>query len=425
MRVFSGKPFYFGLPYAIIPAMKDFRTELLGNFISYTVFDTMSEPEMVGKKRPTTDGQRTFLEFLEKCLNRMGLETRLEDDWVLKGVLKGSKTDPPIGFMAHVDTASDVMGNGVKANVIDYEGGDIILDSGLVIKAEENPDLARYIGSKIITSDGTTLLGSDDKAGIAIIMSAIGHLARHPEIPHPDIEVYFTPDEETGSGMDEFPYSEMHSSVCYTIDGGREGEIETECFNAATVTVRVSGVSIHLGSARGIMVNALTILSQIASCLPQAESPEATDGRYGYYCPLEISSTGDAGEMKIYVRDHDEEIFNFRIEAVKKLSEAIAFIYKGKAEISVHVSYHNMASVNKRNPEAVDIIFEKAKELGIECYSQIIRGGTDGARLAEEMGISSPNIFTGGHNLHSLSEWVSLDAMNRAANLVLALAEGR
>ena len=129
--------------------------------------------------------------------------------------------------------------------------------------------------------------------------------------------------------------------------------------------------------------------------------------------------------MKIYVRDHDEEIFNFRIEAVKKLSEAIAFIYKGKAEISVHVSYHNMASVNKRNPEAVDIIFEKAKELGIECYSQIIRGGTDGARLAEEMGISSPNIFTGGHNLHSLSEWVSLDAMNRAANLVLALAEGR
>lgn len=330
-----------------------------------------------------------------------------------------------MAFMAHVDTSDDVMGNGVKAQVIEYEGGDISLPSGLVIKAEENPDLGCYVGTKIVTSDGTTLLGSDDKAGVAIIMSAIGYLARHPEVPHPDIEVYFTTDEETGAGMDGFPYDRMNACVCYTVDGSREGEIETECFNAATITVRVRGVSIHLGSARGVMVNALTILSQIASTLPQAESPEATDGRYGYYAPLDVRASAAEGEMQIFIRDHDEVAFNYRLDAVRRLVEAVAFIYKGKADVSVSVSYHNMADVNKKDPEAVEAIFAAARELGIDCYEEIIRGGTDGARIAECKGISAPNIFTGGHNLHSLSEWVSLEAMNKAANLVLRLAEGR
>ena len=405
--------------------MKDFKEELLNNFIFYTTFDTMSNPAMVGKSRPTTEGQKTLLKELEKELREMGLETTLGEEWVLRGFLKGNGKGKCLGFMAHVDTADDVMGDNVKAQVLDYEGGDITLPSGLVIKAEDNPELSKYVGTKIVTSDGTTLLGSDDKAGVAIIMSATKYLSTHPEISHPDIEVYFTPDEETGAGMDGFPYESMKCSVCYTIDGSREGEVETECFNAATVTVRVRGVSIHLGSARGVMVNALTILSQIASTLPQAESPEATDGRYGYYCPLEVRSTGTEGEMQIFIRDHDEEMFNFRIEAVKKLVDAIAFIYKGRADVDVHVSYHNMANVNKNDPSALDAVFKVAKELGIDCHAEIIRGGTDGARIAERMKISSPNLFTGGHNLHSLSEWVSIEAMNKAVNLVIGLAEGR
>ena len=405
--------------------MKDFREELLGNFIFYTRFDTMSIPAHVGIQRPTSEGQKELIKELESELRALGLSVEIEDNWALKGLLKGNKDGRCMAFMAHVDTSDDVMGNGVKAQVIEYEGGDISLPSGLVIKAEENPDLGCYVGTKIVTSDGTTLLGSDDKAGVAIIMSAIGYLARHPEVPHPDIEVYFTTDEETGAGMDGFPYDRMNACVCYTVDGSREGEIETECFNAATITVRVRGVSIHLGSARGVMVNALTILSQIASTLPQAESPEATDGRYGYYAPLDVMASAAEGEMQIFIRDHDEVAFNYRLDAVRRLVEAVAFIYKGKADVSVSVSYHNMADVNKKDPEAVEAIFAAARELGIDCYEEIIRGGTDGARIAECKGISAPNIFTGGHNLHSLSEWVSLEAMNKAANLVLRLAEGR
>ena len=405
--------------------MKDFREELLGNFIFYTRFDTMSIPAHVGIQRPTSEGQKELIKELESELRALGLSVEIEDNWALKGLLKGNKDGRCMAFMAHVDTSDDVMGNGVKAQVIEYEGGDISLPSGLVIKAEENPDLGCYVGTKIVTSDGTTLLGSDDKAGVAIIMSAIGYLARHPEVPHPDIEVYFTTDEETGAGMDGFPYDRMNACVCYTVDGSREGEIETECFNAATITVRVRGVSIHLGSARGVMVNALTILSQIASTLPQAESPEATDGRYGYYAPLDVRASAAEGEMQIFIRDHDEVAFNYRLDAVRRLVEAVAFIYKGKADVSVSVSYHNMADVNKKDPEAVEALFAAARELGIDCYEEIIRGGTDGARIAECKGISAPNIFTGGHNLHSLSEWVSLEAMNKAANLVLHLAEGR
>lgn len=405
--------------------MKDFREELLGNFIFYTRFDTMSIPAHVGIQRPTSEGQKELIKELESELRALGLSVEIEDNWALKGLLKGNKDGRCMAFMAHVDTSDDVMGNGVKAQVIEYEGGDISLPSGLVIKAEENPDLGCYVGTKIVTSDGTTLLGSDDKAGVAIIMSAIGYLARHPEVPHPDIEVYFTTDEETGAGMDGFPYDRMNACVCYTVDGSREGEIETECFNAATITVRVRGVSIHLGSARGVMVNALTILSQIASTLPQAESPEATDGRYGYYAPLDVRASAAEGEMQIFIRDHDEVAFNYRLDAVRRLVEAVAFIYKGKADVSVSVSYHNMADVNKKDPEAVEAIFAAARELGIDCYEEIIRGGTDGARIAECKGISAPNIFTGGHNLHSFSEWVSLEAMNKAANLVLRLAEGR
>lgn len=405
--------------------MKDFREELLGNFIFYTRFDTMSIPAHVGIQRPTSEGQKELIKELESELRALGLSVEIEDNWALKGLLKGNKDGRCMAFMAHVDTSDDVMGNGVKAQVIEYEGGDISLPSGLVIKAEENPDLGCYVGTKIVTSDGTTLLGSDDKAGVAIIMSAIGYLARHPEVPHPDIEVYFTTDEETGAGMDGFPYDRMNACVCYTVDGSREGEIETECFNAATITVRVRGVSIHLGSARGVMVNALTILSQIASTLPQAESPEATDGRYGYYAPLDVRASAAEGEMQIFIRDHDEVAFNYRLDAVRRLVEAVAFIYKGKADVSVFVSYHNMADVNKKDPEAVEAIFAAARELGIDCYEEIIRGGTDGARIAECKGISAPNIFTGGHNLHSFSEWVSLEAMNKAANLVLRLAEGR
>ncbi len=405
--------------------MKDFRDELIKNFVYYTTFDTMSNPGLLGKKRPTTEGQTVLLEELVRELKELGIEASLDPASVACGFIKGNTPGEAKAFMAHVDTADDVMGDGVKAIVHDYEGGDISLPSGIVLKEEDNPGLKKYKGSKIITSDGTTLLGSDDKAGIAIIMSAARYLVEHPEIKHPDIEIYFTPDEETGSGMYAFPYERVKAACCYTVDGSAEGKIETECFNAATLSVTVSGVSIHLGSARGVMVNALTILSQIASTLPQAESPEATDGRYGYYCAQNIKGTATEAGMQIFIRDHDEDAFKFRIEAVKKLVDAIAFIYKGKACVDVHISYYNMANGNKKGGEYVDARFKACESLGIDSSREIIRGGTDGARIADKLKISSPNIFTGGHNLHSLSEWLSVEAMNKSANLVLALMESR
>ncbi len=384
----------------------------------------MSDASMVEERRPSTYGQEELLRKLVQELEDIGLDAYYGKEGYVKGVLKGNCDGSAIAFMAHVDTASDVMGNGVKAVVHDYEGGDIGLSGSVVIKAEENGDLSRYIGSKIITSDGSTLLGADDKAGIAIIMSAVKFLSENKDIKHPDIEVYFTSDEETGCGMDGFPYDVIKAEACYTVDGEEEGLIETECFNAASLTIKVRGNSIHFGSARGKLVNAITVLSHIISAIPQAESPEATDSRYGYYGVDSISGSVVEAEASMLIRDHDLDIFNRRIEAVKKIASSIGFIYKAEVDVDVRVSYYNMANVNSRNPKAVERIFSAASRLGICVKESLIRGGTDGARIAENAGISSPNIYTGGHNLHSLREWVALDAMNSAANLVLEIAKG-
>ncbi len=402
--------------------MIDSKKQLSDRFIYYTTFDTMSDPSKSGVSRPTTSCQEVLLKELEKELKEMGLETYYGEEKVVMGKLKGNTNGKTIGFMAHVDTADDVEGNGVKAQSWkNYDGKDIELN-GLTLSVDENPALLKYVGSEIITSDGTTLLGSDDKAGVAIIMEAVKYLTEHPEIKRPDLEIYFTPDEETGSGMSMFPYSRLQSTCCYTVDGGNEGEVECECFNAASISVDIKGVSIHLGSARGIFVNAITIASQIVSSLPQAESPEATDGRYGYYCPLELTGTGTEAHLQIFIRDFDDESFQNRIDSTVKLVEAIGLIYKGKVETKVSVSYHNMACANKSNPKATEAIFASGEKLGIPLREEIIRGGTDGARLAET-GVACPNIFTGGHNLHSLKEWVAVDGMNTSMNLLLGIVD--
>ncbi len=380
----------------------------------------MSDPSMVGKKRPTTDGQTVLLKELKKEAEALGLEAYLGKESVVKVLLKGNTEAPTIGFMAHVDTADDVMGNGVKAQLIKYEGGDIVLPH-LTIKSDENSALARYIGSEIITSDGSTLLGSDDKAGVAIIFTAMEYLLAHPEIKHGDVEFYFTPDEETGSGMDQFPYEMSEAKAIYTVDGGDESEVEAECFNAASINLEIEGVSIHLGSARGVLVNALKIASAIAMALPQSESPEATDGRFGYYHVSDINGTHVKATETIIIRDFDNDSFFERIKTVEELAKTISATYKGQVKIETTISYRNMGAVNKEQPKAVEAIFEAARTLGLDIKSSLIRGGTDGARYAEAKGVPAPNLFTGGHNLHSLSEWVAVDAMNNSANLVLEI----
>ena len=403
--------------------MIKFNHSVRDRFIRYTTYDTMSDGNASGNRRPTTEGQEELLLVLKKELEELGLETYYGEEKVVMGVLKGNSSGTTIGFMAHVDTADDCNGNGVKAKVwSNYDGGVIELEDGVVLDPEKDKDLLLYKGKEIITSDGTSLLGSDDKAGVAIIMEALKYLVEHPEVKRPDIEVYFTPDEETGSGMDMFPYDRLKSKCCYTVDGEAEGEVELECFNAATVEILLKGVSIHLGSARGTMVNAVTMASHIVTSLPQAESPEATDGRYGYYCPLVLEGTATEAKLSVFIRDFDMEKFQHRIESVEKIVAAVEALYGGEIKANVSVSYHNMAEANKKNPGAIEAVYSASQKLGLAIREEIIRGGTDGARLAET-GVACPNLYTGGHNLHSLKEWIAVDAMSNSINLCLGIID--
>ncbi len=405
-----------------------FKEDILTRFLRYVQVDTMSDDRAVETKRPSTDGQWDLLHMLESELKELGVpEVHVDDNGIVIAKIPSNldKDVPAVGFMAHVDTADDVPGNGVKPRVIQrYEGGDIPLNEEYSIIAEENPELANYLGETLIVTDGTTLLGSDDKAGIAEIMSAVSYLMKNPEVKHPTINIIFTSDEETGAGMDNFPYEKIDCAYCYTVDGGKRYEIESECFNAATVTVGFEGVSYHLGAARGRMVNAVTMATAFINALPQAESPEATDGRYGYYCAHTIEGSIQHVDLTLYLRDFDLDILNRRIEALKSLATAIEALYAGgKVNLQAKHVYYNMAQIAEDKPFAMETLLKAGSALGFELRSEVIRGGTDGARMANEAGIPCPNIFTGGHNLHSRFEWAALPAMVDSTRLILKIIE--
>lgn len=405
-----------------------FERDLLERFLRYTKIDTMSDERAVQSRTPSTDGQWDLLHLLAQELKGLGIEDiYVGEEGVVIARLAATTTKevPTVAFMAHVDTADDVPGNGVKARVIEsYDGADIPLGGDVVLTVADNPALTEYVGETLVVTDGTTLLGSDDKAGVAEIMSAMQYLVEHPHIEHGPIEVIFTTDEETGAGMDNFPYERIRAQYCYTIDGGGRHEIESECFNAATVKVRFEGISYHLGMARGRLVNALTMAAFFVNALPQAESPEATDGRYGYYCAQTIEGTATAVDLTIYLRDFDLSVLNGRIDAIKALGSATEALYRGgRVTVEAKHVYYNMALIAQKKPFAMENLKLAGRELGFELTEQLIRGGTDGARMANEQDIPCPNIFTGGYNLHSVYEWAALPAMVDAANLIIKIAE--
>lgn len=401
-----------------------FKEEVLERFLRYTVIDTMSDESVADKKHPSTEGQWDLLRLLEKELRGMGL-TDVELDghgYLLARVPATDKGLDAIAFSSHVDTADDVEGNHVHPVVNDYKGGDIVLKNGLVLEVSKNPDLEQYKGSKIITSEGDTLLGCDDKGGISEIMTAVSYLVKHPEIRHGEIEILFSPDEETGFGMDFFDAKRLHSKAFYTVDGGERYSVELECFNAATVKVHFSGVSFHLGAARGRMVNALTMAASFINALPQAESPEATDGRYGYYCAQQANGNATDMDVTLYLRDFDYDNLLRRIEVLKSLGSAIEALYiGGKVTVDAKISYLNMGEEAKKSPKAVDAIFAAGKALGQPLEKQIIRGGTDGSRIAQMAEIPCPNLYTGGYNYHSRYEWAALNAMNDSVALIIGI----
>jgi tripeptide aminopeptidase len=405
---------------------ENIKDDLKTKFLKYTVVDTMSDEKLAETQHPSSKNQLDLIYLLQKDLE----ELKIEDITVGKeGVLVAHipatvENAPCIGLMAHVDTADDVEGNGVKPQVVEkYDGGDIILgESGRVIKKSENLELENYIGSTIFTSDGTTLLGADDKAGVCEIMAIAKLLVENPDIKHGEVEIIFTCDEETGCGMDAFPYERIHCDYCYTIDGGTRYEIESECFNASKVTIDFKGVSYHLGAARGKMVNALTMATTLVNSLPQAESPEATDNRYGYYCPLELNATNDEAHLVIYLRDFELSEIERRENVLKSLCKMVEQLYPGgKTDIKIKRQYFNMKEISNTNPKVLDSIYEAGRRLNQPLFESPIRGGTDGARMANEKGIPCPNIYTGGHNYHSYYEWCSLDAMQDAVKLILEI----
>ncbi len=396
---------------------------ILERFLRYVKIDTMSDPHVVDR-RPTSEGQLELLRLLEQELTAAGVKDIVFDPngyliARLPANLPRGRSVPTIGFMAHVDVADDVMGNGVKARVIEaYDGKDIVLNETYTLGVAENPTLLSYKGQSLVVTDGTTLLGGDNKAGVAILVALAERLMGPDASEHGEVELIFTTDEETGGGMDAFDVSQLKSRCCYTIDGGARGEIEAECFNAATVEVDFTGIPFHLGAARGRMVNSVTMAVTFLNSIPQAESPEATDGRYGYYCAEEISGSLAKTHVVLYLRDFDMAELERRVATLEQLAKTIEKLYPGgKVELNTKVVYQNMYDAIKKDPLIMEAIWEAGNKLDLELHEKIIRGGTDGARLAQ-MGIPAPNIFTGSHNLHSRYEWVAVPVMEEAALLI-------
>ncbi len=401
------------------------KNDLLERFLRYVRIETTSDPHK--KTIPSTSGQWDLLHLLEKELAEAGAESvSLDKNGYLIGkfpsTVSGGNT-PVIGLMAHVDTSSDVSGKGVQPQIIEnYDLSPVALgESGYVLSPEDYPDLLKHKGDTIITTDGTTLLGADDKAGVAEIMTALFWLKEHPGIPRAGVEVVFTPDEETGKGLDKFKAEWLSARCCYTIDGGEEGAIETECFNASGFEIDFQGKVIHPGSARGKLVNALSMASAFLEMVPGQESPEATDGRYGFYAPMEIEGTIDKVTVKGIIRDFEKEVLKRRAEALEFFGRAVEHKFPGgKVSVAIRKQYANMYEYIQKDPLVIEMLEDAVRAAGVTPSKRVIRGGTDGSRLSE-MGIPTPNVFTGGHNYHSRFEWVSLSTMKKTVEVITHL----
>lgn len=399
---------------------------LLERFLRYVRIDTTSDRH--SKSTPTTAGQLELARVLVEELEQLSVrDVELDEGGFLfahlESNLKGSAKQPPeIGFIAHLDTSDAAPGKDVDPRVHEkYDGKIIALKEGVVLDPEEFPELRSYSGQKIITADGRTLLGADDKAGLAEIMTAVEYLVNHPDLPHGEIGIYFTPDEEQGLSMQRFPIKKISAKYCYTFDGGEEGTIEAECFEGYKADLRFIGKSIHTGVARGKLVNAIEMAATFLGLLPGAESPQATDGRYGFYFPLEITGGIEETTLEIYLRDFEEQEVQRRAAVLESMARAVEAVFpRGRVEIKIEKQYANLHRFLRDVQEVLQHLEQAIRETGIEPVYKIIRGGTDGARLSE-LGVPTPNVFTGGHNFHSRQEWAAVPAMIRAVNTAVNL----
>jgi tripeptide aminopeptidase len=406
---------------------RELAPEALERFLRYARVDTQSDPH--SDTYPSTAKQLDLLRLLLEELRGLGLDdAELDEHSYVTATLPATvDTDTPaIGFLAHVDVFPGVPGDGVQPQVVRYEGGRLALpgDPTVALDPAESPKLSDHVGHELVTSDGTTLLGADDKGGVAEIMAAVSYLVRHPEIPHGPIRIGFTPDEEIGKGTDYFDLERFGAVAAYTLDGSTRGEIEDETFSALQTKVTFHGISTHTGTAKGRLVNALKVAARFLSSLPaETLSPETTEGREGFVHPDEIDGKTESVTVTLILRDHDWEKLQGHEQLVRRLADAAAAAYPGsRAELETAVQYRNMKEYLREHPRVVAAAQEAVRREGLEPRMEIIRGGTDGSRLSEK-GLPTPNLFTGGHDYHSRNEWICVADMGAAAAVIVRLAE--
>lgn len=399
---------------------------LLDRFLRYVAVDTQSDEN--SESQPSTEKQLVLLEMLRDELRALGLKAEL-DQWGYVMATLPSNLDhkaPAIGFIAHVDTSPDASGKDVKAQIIrDYDGGDIELKGvpGLALRVADFPELAGYKGQTIITTDGTTLLGADDKAGVAEIMNAVEYLVEHPEVKHPEVKIGFTPDEEIGRGVIKFDVARFGADYAYTMDGGAIGELEFENFNAAAATVKIQGRNIHPGYAKGKMKNAMLIGMEFNSLLPVEQRPEYTEGYEGFYHLIGFKGSVEQAELSYILRDHDLGLYEKRKETMLRCAEFINAKWgEGTASVELRHQYYNMRKEVEPHYHIIEKAVKAMEMNGIKPKIQPIRGGTDGANLSF-MGLPCPNIFAGGHNFHGKMEFVPLESMEAASRVILGILE--
>lgn len=399
--------------------------DLTERFIGYTRFDTQSSED--SESVPSTAKQLEFAKFLKQQLEDEGLsDVEMDEMGYIYATLKANtkKETPTIGFISHYDTSPDCSGKDIKARIIrNYDGNDIELSPGIISSTEKFPELKEHIGEDLIVTDGTTLLGADDKAGIAEIVQAMCYLRNHNEIKHGDIRVGFNPDEEIGRGAHHFDVEKFGCQWAYTIDGGDLGELEYENFNAAGAKIHIKGVSVHTGYAKGKMVNASRLAVEFQNMIPVEETPEETEGYEGFYHLLGIKSRCEEATLSYIIRDHDREHFEDRKDFIKDCAKKMNEKYgEGTVVAEVKDQYYNMKEKIDPNMHVIDIVLKAMQECGVPLHVKPIRGGTDGAQLSFK-GLPCPNIFAGGVNFHGPHEFVSIQVMEKAMQTIVKICE--
>lgn len=402
------------------------KERLVERFLRYVAVDTQSDPE--SETFPSTAKQLTLLNLLLEEMLVMGLaDVEIDPHGYVTGTIPatpGCEQKPVIGFISHVDTSPDMTGVEIKPQfVYDYDGEDIRLNESLTMRVAEFPELSFFKGHTLITTDGTTLLGADDKAGIAEIMTAAEYLMAHPEIPHGTVRIGFTPDEEVGRGVDFFDVENFGANFAYTVDGGFEGELEYENFNAASAKIAVQGRNIHPGYAKDKMINALQVICEINALLPAAQRPEHTEEYDGFYHLVGMNGTVEQATSEYIIRDHSREKFEAKKSYLQSVVNLLEEKYgKGVISLTIKDQYYNMREMVEPHPEVIGRAEKAMRLAGVVPVVRPIRGGTDGSRLSY-MGLPCPNLFTGGMNFHGKFEYCSVDTMCRACKTLVHLAK--